>query len=514
MAKRRQHIRLKPNPVTTPGHDQEPFFVQTKPAPEKEPKPAPKPEPDLLLNGQPFYYANAKGEPVSLTDATAGSMAWKDATGKTTEGAVIRLKSLAGHYAGVFNDPKKNTFSDKIMQGSGPDLSPVPYASLPSDLRSGLGESSVINLDNGKSWDLMSFHIRGEKKDTARWVPGVDTRANQTQLGEQSENLPDPLREQITPELTTMAAVSTIEGSFGATSGSAKDDTGSLGIFQWGMKKVEKDNTSSLALFFKKLKQRATAAPAAGATDEQQLYLDAWKACKDKGLDVDASGFITLHGRRATGAEVETAMHGVMGSNNSLRTYQLVAGHDWIQDFKTNKVWPGPAGEGQLGHGFSYGRDSATFTPDAKYRVDLSAPDTASTVGDYFTSDKALSMAVMLGVNRPHWVSWAIWRALNPGLNPRTKTDELLKALISKIPDSSAKHVTIDLASATAAGDEALAAYKALQIFLWPESSAVTNEDAFIAEFQRQALALYKPDDMNSNHREHRFSTVEAAFHE
>lgn len=535
MAKSRRHRRNKPNPAAS--HEQEPFFLSPKKESSFFPiqaRPAPKPEPayytndkgevfsdsamtsrvGLQVNGQPYLFSNSKGESVSFADAEAGSMAWKDSAGKATEGSIIRLRAAKrGGYVGVFYDDRNKTFSEQLMQSSGADLSPIAFARLSADAQSGLGKGSVINMNNGKVWDLMSFHVHGETKDSTRWVPGSNTQASQTTLGEQSENLPDGLREKITPELTTMAAVSTIEGSFGATSGSSKDDTGSLGIFQWGMKKTEKDNTSSLALFFKKLKMRAATAPAKDANEEQQLYRDAWKACTDKGLDVDAAGYITLNGARATGAQVESTMHGVMGSNKDLRTYQLVAGHDWIEDFKTTKVWPGPAGMGQLGHGFSYGKDSTTFT-DGKYTIDVQAPGTASTVGDYFSSDKAVAMAVMLGVNRPHWVSYAVWRALDPSTNPRTETDRLIRALVAKMPGNSAKHVRIDLASATAAGAETLTAYQALQNFLWPGQSAVSNEDAFIAEFQRQALDLYKPADMNMNHREHRFSTVEGAFHE
>ncbi|HXO77862.1 MAG TPA: hypothetical protein VN824_21555, partial [Puia sp.] len=376
--------------------------------------------------------------------------------------------------------------------------------------------SSVITMNNGQTWDLMFFHSRGEKTDHMTWVKGESIAAQGEVLGEQSENLPEDLKKTITPDLTTMSAVSTDEGSFGATSGDVNDKMASLGIFQWAMLRNKADNTSSMAMFFKKLKERATA-PITGTdpSDEQQLYIDAWKACTDKGLDIDAAGFITLHKHRATGGQVEAAMHGVLGHNNDLKTYQMVAGHDWIQDFKTDKVWPGPTGKGSLGHGFRYGKDSATFNPDKKHTIEVSAPGTASTVGDYFQSDKAVGMAVMLGVNRPHWVSFTIWRALDPAIDPKKRTGELLTALIDKMPKPSpGKSLTIDQSAAAAAGHDALLAYGNLQSFLWPAKRAVPNEDLFIAEFQRQAMSLYARTEKTDRHRQHRFSTIEGAFHQ
>jgi hypothetical protein len=349
------------------------------------------------------------------------------------------------------------------------------------------------------------------------WVKGESIAQQGEVLGEQSEKLPEDLKKTIVPELTTMSAVSTDEGSFGATSGDQNDIMASLGIFQWGMLRNKADNTSSMAMFFKKLKERATApiTTGKGPSDEQQLYIDAWKACTDKGLDIDAAGFITLNKRRATGGQVEAAMHGVLGRNDDLKTYQMVASHDWIKDFKTNKVWPGPTGEGSLGHGYSYGKDSATFKPDNKHTIEVSAPGTASTVGDYFQSDKATGMAVMLGVNRPHWVSYTIWRALDPTMDPRKRTGDLLTELINKMPKPPAgKSLTIDQAAASAAGLDAFVAYQKLQSFLWPAKTAVANEDLFIAEFQRQAMSLYAQTEKTNRHREHRFSTIEGAFHQ
>jgi hypothetical protein len=412
----------------------------------------------------------------------------------------------------VFFDPAKNSFGASIMQGHGAALSPIPFGGLPADVRTALGLSSVMNMNDGSNWDLMSFHLSGKTRDTTQWVPGESMKGPLATLTGQSEKLPENLKKDIKPELPTMAAISVTEGGFGGKSIDS-DNTGSLGIFQWGMKKKEQDSTSSMAAFFRTLKQRATAPVAAGGpTKDQQLYIEAWKACKGKGLDIDGRGFITLNGKRANGKEVEDAMHGVMGSDDHLKTYQLVAGRDWIQEFKSTKVDPSNVGDFHLGSNFQYGKDSATLQSDEKHSISISAPATASTVGDYLSSDKALAMAITLGVNKPHHLPFALWRALAPGEKPRERTKELVQALVREFP-ATKKPITIDKDAADKAGPAAAAAFAALQSYLWPAKTAI-NEDSFIPEFQKQALALYPADEMKKFHREKRFATIEGAFHE
>jgi hypothetical protein len=517
----------------------------------------------FLQDGKQFVFVSRKGDTVSASEAAVGVVRLKGA-GKNADSSIVRIREVSatemgdaaggpaaasgesksvhlknnGHARTVVFDATAGSFSDKLLSVSGKGVvAPAEFDKLPGDIKSGIGQGSIISLSNGQMWTLMSFHKHGETTDKARWVPARSTKAQQKVMTDQGDKLPDNLKEDIEPELTTLGVVSTIEGGFGSTSGGAAsgDIMASLGIFQWGMLRNKKDASSSLAMFFRNLKNRATEAgktKAEDRTEEQKLYIDAWAACTNKGLDIDKDGFITLNGNRATGGEVETAMHGVLGSDTDLRTYQLVAAHDWITEFKSHTVWPGATGKGRLGKGYKPGNETASFEADAEHKVVVSAPDNISTVGDFLSSEKAVANAIMLGVNRPAWVQYSLWRALDPGTDPKEKAAELLKTLVDSMPKPAEpapaaahhhgkhghphpkpkKQITIDKAAATAAGPEALAAYTALQSFLFPPTHHIDSEDTLIQEFQRQALVLYPTADINKYHRERRFSTAEGAF--
>ncbi|MBS1603763.1 MAG: DUF4157 domain-containing protein [Bacteroidetes bacterium] len=544
--------------------------IQTKPHSHHKHASAPKPEPVFFRNnegalfsdaamgddhrvgisqdGKQFIFVDRKGDTTSAENAAVGRVRLKGA-GTAQDSTIVRIMEVTatgvadqpgsvhlqrhGHAQPVVFDPANQRFSDKLLSVSQKgSISPAEFDKLPADTRSGVGEGSIISLSNGQAWTLMSFHKHGETSDTARWVPARSTKAQQKVMTDQGENLPDNLKTDIEPELTTLGVVSTIEGGFGSTSGGAAsgDIMASLGIFQWGMLRNKKDASSSLAMFFRNLKDRASEAQKTRAkdrTDEQKLYIDAWAACAGKHLDIDKDGFITLNGNRATGGEVETAMHGVLGSDTDLRTYQLVAAHDWITEFKSHTVWPGATGKGRLGKGYSPGNEQASFEPDDEHKVVVTAPDNTSTVGDFLSSEKAVANAIMLGVNRPAWVQYSLWRALDAATDPKEKTKDLLKTLMDSMPKPAVtphhgkkghahpkhkKKITIDKAAATAAGPEALAAYTALQAFIFPPTHHVDSEDTLVQEFQRQALVLYPTADINKYHRERRFSTVEGAF--
>jgi hypothetical protein len=559
--------------------------VQAKPHKHHKPAAAPKPEPvffesrdgalfndagmgddhrvGIRQDGKLFSFVNRKGDTTSADDAAVGKVRLKGG-GNAQDSTIVRVREvtatevvglpvsagsgpdpasasagsdgksvhlqLHGHARTVVFDATNGSFSDKLLDVSDKGVvSPAEFDKLPADIRSDVGEGSIISLSNGHAWTLMSFHKHGETADKARWVPAKSTKAQQKVMTDQGDKLPDNLKTDIGPELTTLGVVSTVEGGFDSTSGGAAsgDIMASLGIFQWGMLRNKKDASSSLAMFFRDLKNRATEAEKTTTkdrTDEQRLYIDAWAACTGKHLDIDKDGFITLNGNRATGGEVETAMHGVLGSDTDLRTYQLVAAHDWITEFKSHTVWPGATGRGRLGKGYSPGNEQATFAPDPEHKVVVAAPDNTSTVGDFLSSEKAVANAIMLGVNRPAWVQYSLWRALDPGTDPKEKTKDLLKTLVDSMPKPAAtrkrhthhkpKKITIDKAAATAAGPAALAAYAALQAFLFPPTGHVDSEDTLVQEFQRQALVLYPTADINKYHRERRFSTVEGAFNQ
>lgn len=530
----------------------------------------------MQANGRHFIFVDEKANNVSLDAATIGSLTAANPGGTVfvTGGLIVRVKEVTvtdspgsatpdagtrapdagtkapdagvkapdagtkapdagtksqpitikptGNITGVLWDIGSDIFSDKIMQSPGSTLSPIALESFPAGIQSQLTEGSVISLNDGHMWFVMSFHAAGEKKDTPRWVAGKMTKkeyqAQQDRVDKQHEKLPDSLKKQIAPEQKIIGAVSSIEGNFESTSGSG-DSSASLGIFQWAMTSDQKEAGSSLALFFRTLKRRAADAlkiKASARSAEQKLYIDAWTACTDQKLDVDGSGFVTLNGKQATGAEIETAMHGVFGSSPSLRNYQLVAASDWIHQFDDFTVKPGPLGPRLIGNGYSEASaDMVSFAPDKQHTILVSAPDATTTVSHYLSSEKARAMVTMFGVNRPAWVAPALWRALDPSLDPKKRTEELLRILIDKTAaaPSTKKKITINQASAEAAGDEASAAYKDLQALLWPMKN-VSDENALIAEFQRQALLLYPSWEITKGHREQRFSSVEQAFSE
>jgi len=166
-------------------------------------------------------------------------------------------------------------------------------------------------------------------------------------------------------------------------------------------------------------------------TDEDKLNIRAWKQCTDQGVDVNAHQ-ILIGGKPATGAEVENKMGEEMGKG-SLRTYQLVAAKDWIDEFRGTVVLPGPSGADIIGHGYTENSSGTSVTLSSgtdTIAIDAVAP---ATVGSLFASEKAVANAIMLGTNRPHYVEAALWRALSPASNPSSDADAKLAALITAL---------------------------------------------------------------------------------
>lgn len=446
---------------------------------------------------------------------------------------------------------------------------PTAPDKLPDDLRAKLTPGAHIDLKDGTFWTLMTFRLKGEAKDTPRWVPAGHTMKDyQTHEGElrtETAKLPEKLKAEVAENLKIIALVSTHEGSFGSKSPSG-DIAASLGIFQWATRKQSAERASSLVKFFHNLKVRAedaTKTDAAKRTAEQKLYVDAWQQCTSQGLDIRGNK-ITLNGKEATGAEVETLMGGQHGAmaKDALRTYQLVAALDWIKEFQGTIIRPGPIGAGFIGHGYqdiAAGRKAMLKwkAKPANYIIELTAPADHATIGTLFTSEKSLAMAVILGVNRPHFVETALWRSLNPTGDPKTAVEEQLRAFVDKQTQPIHEQIKILTVRATALNqqlrgtketkerkalraeltsvnqaiasqrkrftgtitfaqvpDSAKASYQALQKLLWPQATALNAaaKAQLAREFQRQAMQLYKPSDAKKFKREQRFATVEAAF--
>jgi hypothetical protein len=474
-------------------------------------------------------------------------------------------RTYTGSRIGILFQDKKPGAT--ILTGN----NPTAPDKLPDDLRAKLTPGADIDLKDGRFWVLMTFRLKGETKDTTRWVPSghsmKEYQTHERELSTETEKLPENLKAQVEENLKIIALVSTHEGSFGAKSPSG-DVAASLGIFQWAMQKQKTERGSSLGQFFHNLKVRAEDAKkteVSKRTAEQKLYVDAWEQCTDQGLDV-SGGKISLKGKEATGAEVEALLGGKQGAmaKDALRTYQLVAALDWIKEFKGVIVRPGPGPIGAqfIGHGYkdvAAGRKAILKwkVKPANYTIELTAPDNYATVGTLFTLEKSLAMAVMLGVNRPHFVETALWRSLNPAGDPKTEAEGHLQSLVDKqtqpiheqieilaaratelsrqlkaIKKAKEKHaLNVQLKSVNQAIasqrkrltgtitfdqvlDSAKESYQALQKLIWPQATALNAaaEAQLAREFQSQAMQLYKPRDAKKFKREQRFATVEAAF--
>ncbi|WP_431214061.1 DUF4157 domain-containing protein [Puia sp. P3] len=250
-------------------------------------------------DGKQFAFVNKQGDIAPAGEAAIGVVRLKGGA-NNGDSSIVRIREVtatemgdaggdnksvhlknSGHARTVVFDAVEGNFSDQLLSVSAKGaISPAEFDKLPADVKSDIGEGSFITLSNGQAWMLMSFHKHGETADKARWVPAKSTKAQQKVMTDQGGKLPDNLKGDIEPQLTTLGVVSTVEGGFGSTSGGAasKDIMASLGIFQWGMLRNKKDASSSLAMFFKNLKNRATEAQktkSADRTEEQHLYVDA-----------------------------------------------------------------------------------------------------------------------------------------------------------------------------------------------------------------------------------------------
>jgi hypothetical protein len=460
-------------------------------------------------------------EPVPEIDAISGGVGAPD----PKQTANQRLVALGGKPLAVIEGD-----AAPILKRGG-DWEPIEPAALPPALAAKLNEQVRIELDDGRTWMWMSFALSDERAETARWVPPGHSKQEVTDrgaiVGAEARKLPtdNGVKAAVDQVIKTIAVISTVEGDFNSTS-EAGDDHASLGIFQWAMEKASSADAGSLGVFFRKLKARAEASGKKAdkdRTDEDRLYIKAWKQCTDHKIDVTARQ-ILIDGKAATGAEVESTMSEEMGKG-SLRSYQLVAAKDWIDEFRGTVVRPGPSAAGSVGHGYNEingdgtsvmltsGRDTLT--------IDANMP---ATVGSLFASEKAIANAIMLGVNRPHYVEGSLWRALSQGSDPLTGTDNRLTALMTllgppapaapaggKPPRPVAHHFTA--ADVAAAGKEAVKLYDELRAIIWPNRplNAAAQQQLEI-DFKKQALKMYSPGDARHYRREQRFSTVDGSW--
>jgi hypothetical protein len=390
-----------------------------------------------------------------------------------------------------------------------------------------------IDLPAGFSWVLMNFASKRGQAATLQWVPSKHSKSEYEQsksdVEKEKDKLTGDLKKEVEKNLNIIASVSTVEGSFGSTSGSG-DKSASLGIFQWAQGQNETSaGGSSLAVFFSKLKKRATDAAnveVSKRTDDQKIFIEAWDQCTTLGLDVDSKGIITLKQGKdvkdATGSDLEDLLSGTSGpmATGALRKYQLVAALDWIKDVKDSVVRPGwvAQDQGLIDKSYSESGSGKQITLTLKrdgitYTFQIDAPADFATVADLLTDEKAIAMAVSLGVNRPHFVETAMWEALTTG-DPKEDSARLLGQLVDsivaatpaepekpapgkkggpKVKKAAKKNVAVSEADFAALGKDAQQAYSDLRRLLWPAKQALdpVAQRKLLSEFKTEALGLY-----------------------
>ena len=467
--------------------------VEAAPAPAPAPNPATNPTP-------PAAGAVDAGAP----DASATAPASAPANGRTE-----RLVVLSKSRAHVRDDGRE------VLNGNGHEpLSPAELA------RRGVtvGDGGRVEITGRGTWIWMPPLPGAGRADLGHWVQPERTaderRSRQAELDAEAKKLPAALQGDFTPSLLKqLAATAVVEGSFADKSG-AGDSSASVGILQWAQPRGAA-SSDSMARFFVHLKQRADDAEAkapADRSDTDRLFISAWKQVTDAGLDVRAGKLTIKEGktrRDATGGEAEGAIAAEMG-RSSLRTYQLIAAKDWIDQIKGTVIVPGPEGAYSLGltaRTYSDLNDGSVVVeggPGKGHTLRIPQPAGIIHVGDRLTSERGIAMALSLGVNRPNYVTFALWRALTTSSDPKADFQRLMDLLWKGLVKKQNKH-DFDETDIKAAGLDAT--FGELQALLWP--TGTMDEAKLELEMKRLALSKYPKGDRGR--RERRFATVSAA---
>jgi hypothetical protein len=235
---------------------------------------------------------------------------------------------------------------------------------------------------------------------------------------------------------------------------------------------------------------------------------------------------LRINGHAVNGLALQNRMRTEMG-RGKLRTYQLVASREWIERFRETIVRPGPSynrSRQLIGNQYrERSRGETVRLRRSKITVELSARSPIAvvdgspprTVGDALTTDVGLAKAVMFGVNRPNWVTTALWLALAPA-NPRTVATDQMQILVREIRSgirrgTLTKKAVYNDEDFPLLGATGIVAYLNLHAVVWPEFAAV-NQAKLIGEFEANALHLHRAAEAKKFRRERRFATVTAVF--
>ncbi|MCC6463398.1 MAG: hypothetical protein IT260_23205 [Saprospiraceae bacterium] len=301
----------------------------------------------------------------------------------------------------------------------------------------------------------------------------------------------------------------TVEGSFGAVS-PANDKAASLGIFQWATTKnaaVTKD--SSLNKFLVDLHDRSAAAKTNTGLDK--VYKDAWKALSDKGLSVK-NGLVQLNSKTPTGQELEDSLHGTMGSNTSLKAYQILRSGEQIDHLLDITVAPGPLGSvfsDKLGATLDSSSGGAFTLKSSKtntHKITFKKPGTAAAIRDTVSSMRAKTYIYNLYTNRPAYASMAVWRAFRGGdysSQVQTAMDTLIASWTLHETTTKVKKKATQFSEdqVRALNDPtANAALDQIKAILWVNKSTESlAEETLLENFVKEGLEIYARRDAKTD---------------
>jgi hypothetical protein len=211
---------------------------------------------------------------------------------------------------------------------------------LPANLESSLHDDDQVELQGMTApavW--MTYPVAKEKENPGGWATTGHDKAQVAEriaaFKKDAASLPEPLRSQVLGHIEAIAVVSSIEGSYSATSGQIADSSGSLGVFQWASSRNPGAATDSIDRFFARMKRRAEAGVAKEKSKQQlapdeALAMKAWKQAQEHGIGVDEhSVHATIrHGQttqRAGGLDLELAMADSKGLGDSYQTYEALS---------------------------------------------------------------------------------------------------------------------------------------------------------------------------------------------
>jgi hypothetical protein len=214
---------------------------------------------------------------------------------------------------------------------------------LPAEVAAFVKENDQLEL--GALYVWMTYPTGADAANPGGWTSsGHDKKQVNSRVAtfkKDAEKMPEPLRSQILAHVETMGVVSSVEGSYDATSGQVADTSGSLGVFQWARPRNPDAGADSIDHFFVVMKQRADSGAAKQAKGidplpEETIAMEAWEQAQSLGIGVDKGHTTITHGtttKKAGGLDLELAAAGSAGLDDS---NQVAGALRQARNFETN----------------------------------------------------------------------------------------------------------------------------------------------------------------------------------